>query len=179
MTGPPKIKSFPGEKVSEQMRLAFAQELCQTWQGPSFISRGDCSSVTFIGNIDWHQEGTSLADEHSTSCRHCKNLPQRVAFWPQSNKEKEVSMGVRDTLQKHPHNETWAFSGAATVEEAEILHVDVRSVSLGMGKGGFLWASRNTTSTKSQNWGVGLHDEEPASLGWGICHCHAGRTQGH
>lgn len=78
------------------MRFAFAWELCQTWQGPSFISRGDYSSVTFIGNIDWHQEGTSLAGEHSISCRHCKNLPERVAFWTQSNKEKEVSMGVSE-----------------------------------------------------------------------------------
>lgn len=78
------------------MRFAFAWELCQTWQGPSFISRGDYSSVTFIGNADWHHEGTSLADEHSTSCRHCKNLPQRVAFWPQSNKEEEVSVGVSE-----------------------------------------------------------------------------------
>lgn len=38
--------------------------------------------------------------------------------------------------------------------------MDVRSVSLEMGKGGFLWASRSTTSTKPQNWGAGLHGED-------------------
>lgn len=31
---------------------------------------------------------------------------------------------------------------------------------------------------KSQSWGVGLHSEEPASLGWGTCPCHARRIQG-
>lgn len=49
--------------MSEQMRFAFAGELCQTSRGPSFISGGDYSSVTFIGNIDWHREEAGLADE--------------------------------------------------------------------------------------------------------------------
>ena len=57
-----EFKAFQG-KVSEQMRFAFAWELCQTSWGPSFISRGDYSSITFIGNIDWHWEGTSLVDK--------------------------------------------------------------------------------------------------------------------
>lgn len=108
-----------------------------------------------------------------------KSYPRELHFGHRATRKRGFSWeGARDTLHKCPHNETWASSGARTAEEAEILHVDVRSVSLGMGKGGFLWTSRSTTSTKTQNWGVGLHGEEPASLGWGICPCHAGRIWG-
>lgn len=59
-----------------------------------------------------------------------------------------------------PSNETWAPSGAGTTEEAEILHMDMRSVSLGMGK--FFYGHQKVPpahSPKTGEWGFTAKDQ--------------------
>lgn len=51
-------------------------------------------------------------------------------------------------------SETWAPSGAEAAEEAEILHMDMRSVSLGMGKGVFYGHQKMPTAHGPPKLGI-------------------------
>lgn len=135
----------------------------------NYVKRGgahhsSAEAITAVSHSLGTSTGTGKGPVWQTSTQQvggtAETYSRELHFGHRATRKRFPREGVKDTLLKRPHNETWAPSGAGTAEEAEILHVDVRSVSLGMGKGGFLWASRSTTSTKSQNWGVGLHGED-------------------
>ena len=139
-------------------------------------------AITAVSHSLGTSTGTGKGPVWQTSVREvggtAKTYPRELRFGHKASRKRSFHGRERgDTLQEPPANETWAPSGAGTTEEAEILHVDMRSISLGMRKGGFLWASESATSTRPRNWGVGLHGKGPASLGWRVCPCHTGTIQ--
>lgn len=48
-----------------------------------------------------------------------KTYPRELHFGHRATRKRFPWEGVKDTLQKHPHSETWASSGTETAEEAE------------------------------------------------------------